>query len=86
MLKCTASVLGKRIPVKWFKNGSPLLPSKTGDYFAGKNGPLVFLNTRFDDRGIYKCIAKNEAGEVSATAYLGVRAAIKLRGECLHCF
>jgi len=81
VLKCAASVLGKRIPVKWFKNNVPLVISKSGDYFVGSKGHLVFLTVHFDDRGAYKCVAKNEAGRVSGTAYLTVRAKIKQRGN-----
>ncbi|KAK3731505.1 hypothetical protein QZH41_008533 [Actinostola sp. cb2023] len=81
VLKCSASAQGKRIKVKWYKNWSPLLQSDDMSYFVGMNGHLVFLSTRFDDRGFYKCVAENKAGKVSATAYLGVRGKIKLRGE-----
>lgn len=81
MLKCSASVLGKVIPVTWFKNNVRLVTSKSGDYFVGSEGHLVFLTVHFDDRGVYKCVAENEAGRVSGTAYLGVRAKIKQRGK-----
>lgn len=82
VLRCSASVQRLRpVKVHWFKNGSPLTPSPDIRYHVAFTGHLIFSITRYSDRGLYKCVAQNKGGKVSATAYLKVQRSVTLKGK-----
>ncbi len=57
--------------IEWRKDGVQLLQSVPGSVLV-VNDSLTFLHARRSDDGIYKCIAKNNAGSSSAEATLRV--------------
>ncbi|XP_031563420.1 uncharacterized protein LOC116298966 isoform X2 [Actinia tenebrosa] len=82
VLRCSSSIdRSHPIQVQWFKNGSPLAPDPDIRYHVAFTGHLIFSLTRYSDRGLYKCVAQNKGGKVSATAHLKVRGSVKLK-EC----
>uniref|UniRef100_UPI00358F5C37 neogenin-like isoform X2 n=1 Tax=Myxine glutinosa TaxID=7769 RepID=UPI00358F5C37 len=72
-LEC--QVEGDPLPlVQWMKNGDLLIPS---DYFKIENNNLHILGLIKSDEGIYQCMAKNEVGNVQASAQLIVEVPVE---------
>ena len=65
--------------VQWYYNNTIIKPSK---YFqmksAGGEHTLVIAGAFPEDEGIYKCIARNQAGEVTCIAHLKVHGRSRL--------
>lgn len=59
--------------IQWYKGDQPIKPSK---YFQmGKEGDTYTLRITEvfpEDEGIYKCVASNQAGQVTLSAHLTV--------------
>uniref|UniRef100_A0A182K1F8 Uncharacterized protein n=1 Tax=Anopheles christyi TaxID=43041 RepID=A0A182K1F8_9DIPT len=72
---CT--VTGNPMPTAiWYKNGREL----TSNYIMHHNYPMLQINTLDpEDEGLYQCMAKNEAGEISVSSYLTIRDRQKYR-------
>ncbi|EAA07543.5 AGAP002949-PA [Anopheles gambiae str. PEST] len=72
---CT--VTGNPMPAAiWYKNGREL----TSNYIVHHNYPMLQINTLDpEDEGLYQCMARNEAGEVSVSSYLTIRDRQKYR-------
>uniref|UniRef100_A0A182RNC5 Uncharacterized protein n=1 Tax=Anopheles funestus TaxID=62324 RepID=A0A182RNC5_ANOFN len=72
---CT--VAGNPTPtVIWYKNGREL----TSNYIVHYNYPMLHINTLDpEDEGLYQCMARNAAGEISASSYLTIRDKQKYR-------
>jgi len=65
--------------VTWYRNNQVVKPSK---YFHMESSPdgvhsLTILEAFPEDTGVYKCVARNKAGETTVTCQL------KVYGECL---
>uniref|UniRef100_A0A182VYL2 Uncharacterized protein n=1 Tax=Anopheles minimus TaxID=112268 RepID=A0A182VYL2_9DIPT len=71
------SVTGNPMPtVVWYKNGREL----TSNYIVHYNYPMLQINTLDpEDEGLYQCMARNAAGEISASSYLTIRDKQKYR-------
>uniref|UniRef100_A0A182MWJ9 Ig-like domain-containing protein n=1 Tax=Anopheles culicifacies TaxID=139723 RepID=A0A182MWJ9_9DIPT len=71
------SVTGNPMPtVVWYKNGREI----TSNYIVHYNYPMLQINTLDpEDEGLYQCMARNAAGEVSASSYLTIRDKQKYR-------
>uniref|UniRef100_A0A182XWB4 Uncharacterized protein n=1 Tax=Anopheles stephensi TaxID=30069 RepID=A0A182XWB4_ANOST len=71
------SVTGNPMPtVTWYKNGREL----SSNYIVHYNYPMLQINTLDpEDEGLYQCMARNAAGEVSASSYLTIRDKQKYR-------
>lgn len=83
------SVSGNPQPkVTWFKNGREI----KNNYIVHYSYPILRIHTIDpEDEGLYQCIAKNEAGETSASMYLSIRdkdkyKRISKRPENIQCF
>uniref|UniRef100_A0A182P6L8 Ig-like domain-containing protein n=1 Tax=Anopheles epiroticus TaxID=199890 RepID=A0A182P6L8_9DIPT len=84
---CT--VTGNPMPTAiWYKNGREL----SSNYIVHLNYPMLQINTLDpEDEGLYQCMAKNEAGEISASSYLTIRDRQKYRHKAkrldgIRCF
>lgn len=52
--------------VTWFKNGEPIdFESVKNIQVLGGNRRLKISNAKLSDKGLYKCVAQNEAGKVN---------------------
>ncbi|XP_053680454.1 uncharacterized protein LOC128731364 [Anopheles nili] len=71
------SVAGNPMPtVVWYKNGRELI----SNYIVRYEYPMLSINTLDpEDEGLYQCMAKNAAGEISASSYLTIRDKQKYR-------
>ncbi|KAL8182995.1 UNVERIFIED_CONTAM: hypothetical protein K2H54_011326, partial [Gekko kuhli] len=71
-------VEGKPLPdIMWYKDEALLTESNHLSFvYEESECSLVVLNTTEQDSGVYTCIARNLAGEVSCKAELVVRAAV----------
>uniref|UniRef100_A0A182SP37 Uncharacterized protein n=1 Tax=Anopheles maculatus TaxID=74869 RepID=A0A182SP37_9DIPT len=83
------SVTGNPMPtVVWYKNGREL----TSNYIVTYNYPMLQINTLDpEDEGLYQCMARNAAGEVSVSSYLTIRDKQKYRHKAkrldgIRCF
>ena len=70
--KLVCRVKGKPEPkVEWFKDDVPVKESKRVQIkYDGEMSTLLFNETEVDDEGEYKCVVRNEFGEVASTAEL----------------
>lgn len=61
--------------IEWYHGVNKITDRKKYYMIQDDDGlnSLVITNVRFDDAGIYKCVASNEAGKVSARASLEVK-------------
>ena len=75
--KLVCKVKGKPEPqVEWLRDNVPVKESKRVKIlFDGETAMLKFTETETDDEGEYKCVVRNELGEVSSTAELLVNEA-----------
>ena len=70
-LRCEA--LGLPDPrVTWYREGERI-PDNGLNYRMHRSGTLEFSSVREDDSGDYKCVATNDAGEVSREVTLDVQ-------------
>lgn len=69
---CTVS--GKPRPtIEWFKDGLPVKDSRrVKSEFDGTTASLIFVETRGDDSGQYKCVVRNDLGSAPTSAKLKV--------------
>lgn len=74
LAKLSVTVTGIPKPkIQWFFSGVPLTPS--ADYkfvFDGNDHSLIILFTKFEDEGEYTCVASNEYGQTTCSAYLKI--------------
>nr|XP_014343773.1 PREDICTED: striated muscle preferentially expressed protein kinase isoform X2 [Latimeria chalumnae] len=72
-------VEGKPVPdILWYKNDVLLVESSHLTFVYDDNEcSLVILSTTTEDNGVYTCVAKNPAGEVSCKAELSVHEAME---------
>ena len=65
-------VKGKPEPkVEWLKDGQPVVENqRIKIQFDDGTSTLRFTKTELDDEGEYKCVAKNDLGEVTSTVEL----------------
>lgn len=72
--KLSVTVTGIPKPkIQWFFNGVTLTPSADHKFvFDGNDHSLIILFTKFKDEGEYTCIASNEYGQTTCSAYLKI--------------
>lgn len=65
-VKLVCKISGKPEPtMEWFKNSKPMKPdSRIKTDYDGTTSTLTITNTTVDDKGEYKCLAKNDFGTV----------------------
>lgn len=71
-LVCTVSGMPKPT-IEWFKDGLPVKDSRrVKSEFDGTTASLIFVESRGDDSGQYKCLVRNDLGSVPTSAKLKV--------------
>lgn len=72
-IKLTCNIIGIDTTVRWFRNSLPMDPSaRYQTRFEDGLATLEFFSARPDDSAEYTCVARNQFGELSSSAYLKV--------------
>lgn len=67
-------VQGEPIPeLAWYRNGLPV---------GGSTAPLTIQQVGLEDRGVYRCVAKNSAGQETLDTTLDVLGKIYNSATC----
>ncbi|XP_067118957.1 protein sidekick [Centruroides vittatus] len=65
---------GNPLPqISWYRNAALIKSLPENRYHISENGYLEIDNLVTEDSGIFQCVAKNEAGDVSASTWLHVK-------------
>ncbi|KAJ1350303.1 IG [Parelaphostrongylus tenuis] len=76
-LECPLATTDSHSSIEWFKDAKPivpiLMPSLQRKRFHTDHDRLVVNSITTSDSGVYQCIASNEKGMVSSSAYVLVR-------------
>lgn len=72
-IKLTCNIIGIDTTVRWFRNSLPMdLSSRYMTRFEDGLATLEIFSARPDDTAEYTCVARNQFGELSSSAYLKV--------------
>ncbi|XP_034123900.1 protein sidekick isoform X7 [Drosophila guanche] len=74
-LQLPCDVVGEPTPqVQWFRNAESVDANvQSGRYSLGEDNTLIIKKLILDDAAMFQCLAKNEAGENSASTWLRVK-------------
>lgn len=72
-IKLTCNIIGIDTTVRWFRNSLPMdVSSRYVTRFEDGLATLEIFSARPDDTAEYTCVARNQFGELSSSAYLKV--------------
>lgn len=96
-VKLAVSIMGPDPNVRWLKDGNPIQYGPNVRMVTAEGMSIIeIFNLTTDHTGEYKCVARNNSGEISTACYLKVYDAkgegdkeaplfvLSIRGEC-HC-
>lgn len=72
-IKLTCNIIGIDTTVRWFRNSLPMdISTRYVTRFEDELATLELFSARPDDTAEYTCVARNQFGELSSSAYLKV--------------
>lgn len=81
-IKLTCNIIGIDTTVRWFRNSLPMdMSTRYVTRFEDELATLEIFSARPDDTAEYTCVARNQFGELSSSAYLKVYQGYELSSQ-----